>query len=129
MQQLQVPSSLKWFEGLALVGFAVRSWLYLEYLQLHRTVEVYDVVGVIFGFVIATGLVFLISRKRKQWAKWILIFVIVSTAILFAGNLESALRNSTLIFTINMTHHFVMLVAMALLFTSDAKNYFSARVE
>jgi hypothetical protein len=129
MNPLMVPSSLKWFEPLALVGFAIRSWLYLEHLRSRQSVGVLDVVGVILGFASIAGLVFLISRKRKQWAKWIIIFVIVSSAMLFAGNLESAVRAGALIFTISIAHHFVMLVAMALLFTSDAKNYFLAKVE
>ncbi|MEQ1520339.1 MAG: hypothetical protein ABL936_03630 [Aestuariivirga sp.] len=129
MQQLTVPSSLKWFEWLALVGFITSSGLYLEHLQSRQTVGVLDVVGVIIGFSFAAGLVFLISRKGKQWAKWILIFVIVSSAMMFAGNLENSARNNALIFTINMARHFVMLVAMALLFTSDAKNYFAAKVK
>lgn len=128
MQQLKVPSSLKWFEPLALVGFATRGWLYLEYLRSRQTVGVLDVVGVLLGITFGAGLVFLISRKRKQWAKWIFIFVIVSSAMAFAGNLESAVRTDALIFIIKMAHHFVMLVAMALLFRSDAKNYFSAKV-
>src|SRR6185436_17951794 len=100
MKPLMVPSSLKWFEALALVGFAIRTWLYLEYVRAHGTLEAYDVIGVIIGFVIAAGLVFLTSRRRKRWAKWMLIFVIVSTAMAFAGNLERAVRADAFTFTI-----------------------------
>jgi hypothetical protein len=129
MQQLNVPSSLKWFEWLALAGFTIRGWLYLEHLPSRQTVEILDVIGVLLGITLVAGLIFLISRKRKQWAKWIFVFVIVSTAMVFAGNLESAMRTSAIVFTINMAHHFVMLIALALLFTSDAKNYFSAKIQ
>ncbi|MBZ0259001.1 MAG: hypothetical protein K8F90_00150 [Hyphomicrobiales bacterium] len=129
MDQKMIPDSLKWFERLALVSFITRGGLYLEHLQARQTIEVYDVIGVALGFLISAGLIFLTSRKGKRWAKWILIFVVVSTAMLFAGNIENAIKAGTITFAINVGHHFLMLVAMAFLFKPDAKNYLLAKSE
>jgi len=129
MDQPNIPNSLKWFERLALVSFVIRGGLYLEHLQARQAIEVYDVIGVALGFLIIAGLILLTSRKGKRWAKWILIFVVVTTAMLFVGNIENAIKAGTITFAINVGHHFLMLVAMAFLFKPDAKNYLLAKSE
>jgi hypothetical protein len=86
-------------------------------------VDVYDVTGIVIGFLLMAGLIFVISRKRMQWAKWVFIFINVVSVAAFVASIEGKVTTNFPMFLLGATQHFIMFVAMALLFSHGAKQY------
>ena len=109
------PASIRYFEHLTVASFAVG--------LLHQLSS--TTVGLVGTFVVAAitiGLALLASRRRKNWARWVLTIMFVLGAGFTVLDMRAVLAIGYPLVTVLV--FLLQAIALALLFTQEASDWF-----
>ena len=81
-------------------------------------------VGSVLSLAIFGLLVWLAARRRKNWARWILLIVAVIGFFMAYPQLANAFRSNALLGSVHVVQYLMEVVALWFVFTGDAKDWF-----
>ena len=112
------PSSIRLFEGLTIASLLIGI--------LHSVaIGAASLAGTIMVDPVIAGLAFLVSRRRKNWARWILTAMFLLGAGLMALEARSVLAVGYPVVTVAVT--MLQAVGLALLFTRESADWIHGR--
>lgn len=80
--------------------------------------------GSILGLAIYGGLVWLAARRRKNWARWLLLIIAVIGFFMAYPQMSAAFRTAPLIGAAHLVQFLMEVVALWFVFTGDARPWF-----
>jgi K+ transporter len=124
-----VPSNVAWFERLWYFSLAIG--VVISALSFSRaSAQAGPAFGIaILTFVVAVSvlLVWLIARRRKNWARWVLLIGFLLGLLAFPWGLAELFRASILAGTLSIVQTLIQIIAIYLIFTDRAQGWFKRR--
>ncbi|MGJ5031167.1 hypothetical protein ACQR1I_30290 [Bradyrhizobium sp. HKCCYLS2038] len=125
------PASVLWYERIAiaaLIATAPSAWAdratLVKYTNQSPILYPISVLGV---FVIQAAWIWLIARRRKNWARWIsIIFSIGSIPAVFL-DFDAHLRYNPTMAVISLVAVVISVIAVSMLLRRDARDWFSTK--
>jgi len=80
--------------------------------------------GSILGLAIFAGLVWLAARRRKNWARWVLLVIAIAGFFMAYPQIAAAFRSSPLIGGAHILQFLLEAIALWFVFSGDARPWF-----
>ena len=125
-----MPSNVAWFEqlmyGSLVVGVVLSVLTWTQNVAQARPFGGASFVLLVQVSVLAFMILFiwLTARRRKNWARWLLLIVFVLGFPLFFPALVKMLRFDPVVGTLNLTQVLAQAVALFVVFSGDARDWF-----
>ena len=111
-----VPLSIRLFETLQILSVIIGTINGFAAIGL-------DLVNTVVGAVVVLALTFLVSRRRKDWARWALLALFVLGMAVTAWNVSALLSFGYVAATVAFSVDVMNAVALVLLFTPESANW------
>lgn len=130
------PSNVVRFEQLMYLSLAIVP--IQTFLQWGFLIDLAHTVGRGAGFILITQafsiavtllFIWLIARRRKNWARWIWIILYIVGMLFTLPTLGRVLRNGPVVATLLCVQYLAQVVALYLIFTGNAREWFMSRVQ
>jgi multidrug transporter EmrE-like cation transporter len=126
------PTSIVWYEWLSWAAIAVS--FVTAVADPAAVAKIYKQLPIGYPIMMVCGLaaqflwIWLIAWRRKNWARWISLIVVIVGVLTAFRDFDERFRHNALAATAHYAGLVLLVVAVALLFRSDARGWFARQV-